>query len=261
MTVVDGSGEAAALDDHAVALDVAHRAGEMLVDLIHSPDLDRRWGGLEYEGDARAHRFIMSELRRMRPDDAILSEEGADDRSRVGKERVWIVDPLDGSSDYGYSPHWSVHVALVVDGEPSVGAVAVPGWETTWGTDPAPQRVPAGVEAGETPRIVVSRSRSRFDGSRLQAALGADIYTVGSAGVKAMAVVRGDVDAYVHGGGLYEWDSCAPVAVARAAGLVCCRLDGSPLEFNKPDPWSPGLVISRPDLADDICAVMGDRQP
>ena len=125
MTVADGSGEAAALDDHAVALDVAHRAGEMLVDLIHSPDLDRRWGGLEYEGDARAHRFIMSELRRMRPDDAILSEEGADDRSRVGKERVWIVDPLDGSSDYGYSPHWSVHVALVVDGEPTVGAVAV----------------------------------------------------------------------------------------------------------------------------------------
>ena len=147
MTVADGSGEAAALDDHAVALDVAHRAGEMLVDLIHSPDLDRRWGGLEYEGDARAHRFIMSELRRMRPDDAILSEEGADDRSRVGKERVWIVDPLDGSSDYGYSPHWSVHVALVVDGEPTVGAVAVPGWETTWGTDPAPQRVPAGVES------------------------------------------------------------------------------------------------------------------
>ena len=126
------------LDDHGVALDVAHRAGEMLVDLIHSPDLDRRWGGLEYEGDARAHRFIMSELRRMRPDDAILSEEGADDRSRVEKERVWIVDPLDGSSDYGYSPHWSVHVALVVEGEPTVGAVAVPGWETTWARIPPP---------------------------------------------------------------------------------------------------------------------------
>ena len=116
MTVADGSGEAAALDDHAVALDVAHRAGEMLVDLIHTPDLDRRWGGLEYEGDARAHRFIMSELRRMRPDDAILSEEGADDRSRVGKERVWIVDPLDGSSDYGYSPHW---LSLIHISEPT----------------------------------------------------------------------------------------------------------------------------------------------
>ena len=206
-------------DDHAVAIDVARRAGDVLVDLLRSPDLDRRWGGLEYEGDARAHRFIMGELRRLRPDDAILSEEGADDRSRVERQRVWIVDPLDGSSDYGYSPHWSVHVALTVGGEPVAGAVAVPGWETTWGTDPAPATVPAEVEAGEAPRVVVARSRSRFDGARLQHQLGADIYTVGSAGVKAMAVVRGEVDAYVHGGGLYEWDSCAPVAVARAAGL------------------------------------------
>ncbi|MEM8705378.1 MAG: 3'(2'),5'-bisphosphate nucleotidase CysQ [Actinomycetota bacterium] len=257
----DDGDDDSAIDDHAVATDVAHRAGEMLVDLINSPDLDRRWGGLEYEGDARAHRFIMAELRRFRPGDAILSEEGADDRSRLDADRVWIVDPLDGSSDYGYSPHWSVHVALVVDGSPVAGAVAVPGWETTWSTDPAPDPVPAHVDDGAAPRIVVSRSRSRFDGMRLQDQLGADIYTVGSAGVKAMAVVRGEVDAYVHGGGLYEWDSCAPVAVARAAGLVCCRLDGSPLDFNKPDPWSPGLVISRPGLVDDICAVMGDRQP
>ena len=172
MTVVDGSGEAAALDDHAVALDVAHRAGEMLVDLIHSPDLDRRWGGLEYEGDARAHRFIMSELRRMRPDDAILSEEGADDRSRVGKERVWIVDPLDGSSDYGYSPHWSVHVALVVDGEPTVGAVAVPGWETTWGTDPAPQRFQPGSKRVRRPAssYPVRAAASTAVGCRLHSA-------------------------------------------------------------------------------------------
>ena len=160
----------------------------------------------------------------MRPDGAILSEEGADDRSRAGKERVWIVDPLDGSSDYGYSPHWSVHVALVVEGEPTVGAVAVPGWETTWGTDPAPQRVPAGVESGEAPRIVVSRSRSRFDGSRLQAALGADIYTVGSAGVKAMAVVRGDVGVRSRRRPL-RMGLVRPVAVA--SPLVSCAVDST----------------------------------
>ena len=249
------------LDDHGVASLIASATGDMLVDLMHTQDDDRRWGGLEYEGDRRAHHMIVGELARLRPDDHVLSEEGRDDRSRVREERVWIVDPLDGSSDYGYSPHWSVHVALTIGGDPVVGAVAVPGWETTWCTSPAPEAVPADVDAGEAPRIVVSRSRSRFDGYRLQEALGADIYTVGSAGVKAMAVVRGDVDAYVHGGGLYEWDSCAPVAVARAAGLVCCHLDGSTLEFNKPDPWSPGLVIARRGLVDDIVAVMADRQP
>lgn len=250
-----------AADDHTIAAWVAATTGTMLVDLIHTQDYDRRWGGLEYEGDRRAHQLIVRELARLRPDDMVLSEEGRDDRSRVDHPRVWIVDPLDGSSDYGYSPHWSVHVALVSDHAPIAGAVAIPGWETTWGTDPPPESVPAEVEAGEAPRIVVSRSRSRFDGYRLQEAIGAEIYTVGSAGVKAMAVVRGEVDAYVHGGGLYEWDSCAPVAVARAAGLVCCHLDGSELRFNKSDPWSPGLVISRPGLVDDIVSVMADRQP
>ena len=248
-------------DDHTVAAWIADATGAMLVDLVRTQDYDRRWGGLEYEGDRRAHQMIVRELARLRPDDMVLSEEGRDDRSRVDHSRVWIVDPLDGSSDYGYSPHWSVHVALVSDGAPIAGAVAIPGWETTWATDPAPDAVPAEVEAGEAPRIVVSRSRSRFDGYRLQDEIGAEIYTVGSAGVKAMAVVRGEVDAYVHGGGLYEWDSCAPVAVARAAGLVCCHLDGSELRFNKTDPWSPGLVISRPGLVDEIVSVMADRQP
>jgi len=248
-------------DDHRVAAWIATTTGAMLVDLVRHQDYDRRWGGLEYEGDRRAHHMIVEELARLRPRDMVLSEEGRDDRSRLDQERVWIVDPLDGSSDYGYSPHWSVHVALVVDQSPVAGAVAIPGWDMTWATDPAPEPVPASVQDGEPPRIVVSRARSRFDGYRLQDAIGAEIYTVGSAGVKAMAVVRGEVDAYVHGGGLYEWDSCAPVAVARAAGLICCHLDGSELRFNKPDPWSPGLVIARPGLVDQIVDVMADRQP
>ena len=249
--------EALAHDDHALAGHVASTTGELLVALIRSPVQERRWGGLEYEGDRRAHHHIVDALARHRPDDVVLSEEGRDDPRRLDTDRVWIVDPLDGSSDYGYSAHWSVHVALVVDGEPRAAAVAVPGWDTTWVTDPAPAPVPASVDAGTAPRIVVARARSRYDGMRLQQALGADVYAVGSAGVKAMSVVRGEMDAYVHGGGLYEWDSCAPVAVARAAGLTCCRLDGSPLEFNKPDPWSPGLIVARPDLVDDLVAVMG----
>lgn len=247
-------------DDHALARDVATGTGELLVDLLRAPVQERRWGGLEYEGDRRAHRHIVDSLARHRPDDMVLSEEGRDDPQRLDAERVWIVDPLDGSSDFGYSAHWSVHVALVVDGEPQAAAVAVPGWDTTWSTAPPPSRLPSAVESGRPPRIVVARSRSRFDGGRLQQALGAEVYAVGSAGVKAMSVVRGEMDAYVHGGGLYEWDSCAPVGVARAAGLACCRLDGSPLEFNKPDPWSPGLIIARSGLVDDLVAVMGDHQ-
>ena len=247
-------------DDHALASRLATETGEMLVELTRSPVVDRRWGGLEYEGDRRAHLQIVDTLAAERPDDIVLSEEGRDDPRRLDAERVWIVDPLDGSSDYGYSANWSVHIALVVGGVPAAGAVAVPGWGTTWGTDPAPAPVPHDVEAGETPRIVVSRSRSRYDGMRLSQTLGADVYAVGSAGVKAMSVVRGEMDAYVHGGGLYEWDSCAPVAVARAAGLVCCHLDGSELEFNKPDPWSPGLIIARAGFVDAIVDVMFDRQ-
>ncbi len=245
------------MNDHELAAQVASDTGDLLLELIRDPSIPRGWGGLEYEGDRAAHDFIVAALGRYRPDDSVLSEEGSDDRGRLSADRVWIVDPLDGSSDFGYSPHWSVHVALVEHGAPVAGAVAVPGWETTWATEPRPEPIMSRV--GSAPKIVVSRSRSHYDGRALQAALGADVYAVGSAGVKAMAVVRGEFDAYVHSGGLYEWDSCAPVAVARAAGLHCCRLDGSELEFNKPDPWSPGLIISRPHLVDDLVDVMADR--
>ncbi len=243
--------------DHELAARIASDTGDLLVRLIEGFSETRSWGRLEYEGDRAAHEHIVGELHRHRPDDAVLSEEGHDHRSRLDADRVWIVDPLDGSSDFGYSPHWSVHVALVEKGVPVAGAVAVPGWDTTWATDPRPEPIMSRV--GDRPRIVVARSRSHNDGLVLQRALDAEVYAVGSAGVKAMAVVRGEFDAYVHSGGLYEWDSCAPVAVARAAGLHCCRLDGSHLEFNKPDPWSPGLIISQPRMVDDLVAVMAER--
>jgi 3'(2'), 5'-bisphosphate nucleotidase len=245
-------------DDHALAARVAHETGELLVRILEDPSAHRSgWSSIEYTGDRSAHDFIVGELARDRPDDVVLSEEGRDDPARLDADRVWIVDPLDGSSDFGWSDHWSVHVALVERGRPTAGAVAVPGWGTTWATEPTPEPIMSRV--GDRPRIVVSRSRRHIDGRQLHLGLDADVVAVGSAGVKAMAVVRGEVDAYVHGGGLYEWDSCAPVAVAEAAGLVACGIDGRELVFNKDDPWSPGLVISRPDLVDDIVTVMGRR--
>lgn len=241
--------------DHALAATIAQATGELLVALLENPEEHRgHWSSIEYLGDRSAHNFIMAELARERPDDIVLSEEGRDNPARIGHERVWIVDPLDGSSDFGWSDHWSVHVALVENGQPTAGAVAVPGWDTTWATEPTPEPIMSRVS--DTPRIVVSRSRRHIDGRLLMDGLGAEVFAVGSAGVKAMAVVRGEMDAYVHGGGLYEWDSCAPAAVAEAAGLVACHSDGRPLEFNKDDPWSPGLVISRPEIVDDILAAM-----
>ncbi len=241
--------------DHALAFRVASETGELLERMLDkSGHAQRGWRSFEYEADQAAHNFIVKELAEHRPNDAILSEEGRDLSSRLSAQRVWIVDPLDGSNDFGWSAHWSVHVALVEAGRPTAGAVAVPGWDTTWATEPTP--VPIMSRVGDQPRVLVSRSRRHIDGRVLQRALGAEILAVGSAGVKAMAVVRGEVDAYVHGGGLYEWDVCAPAAVAEAAGLVACRLDGSELWFNKADPWSPGLIVCQPDLRDTIVDAM-----
>ncbi len=245
--------------DHALAFRVASQTGELLQRMLDKPQRAQRgWTSLEYAADRAAHEFIVKELAEQRPNDAILSEEGRDLSSRLSADRVWIVDPLDGSNDFGWSAHWSVHVALVEAGRPTAGAVAVPGWDTTWATEPTP--VPIMSRVGDQPRVLVSRSRRHIDGRLLQRALGAEILAVGSAGVKAMAVVRGEVDAYVHGGGLYEWDVCAPAAVAEAAGLVACRLDGSELWFNKADPWSPGLIVCQPGLRDTIVDAMSSRR-
>lgn len=242
-------------DDHVLAARIAAETGDLLVRLLaEHEDSQRAWSGIEYLGDRAAHEFIVGELSRHRPNDVVLSEEGIDDPARLDAERVWIVDPLDGSANYGWSATWSVHVALVEKGRPTAAAVAVPGWETTWSTDPRPQPVMSRVDS--KPLILVSRSRRNVDGRLLQAALDSEIAALGSAGVKAMAVVRGEADAYVHGGFLYEWDSCAPVAVALAAGLSACRVDGAELEFNKVRPATPGLIICRPELRDDIVAAM-----
>ncbi len=244
--------------DHALAFRIASQTGELLQRMLQQSERTQRgWSTLEYAGDRAAHEFIVGELAEHRRGDAVLSEEGHDLKSRLTADRVWIVDPLDGSNNFGWSAHWSVHVALVEGNKPTAGAVAVPGWETTWATEPEPAPVMSRV--GGQPRVLVSRSRRHIDGLVLQRALDAEVLAVGSAGVKAMAVVRGEVDAYVHGGGLYEWDVCAPAAVAQAAGLVACRLDGSELWFNKVDPWSPGLIVCKPEFRDEIVDAMSVR--
>ncbi|HYF45424.1 MAG TPA: 3'(2'),5'-bisphosphate nucleotidase CysQ, partial [Acidimicrobiales bacterium] len=186
-----------------------------------------------------------------RPDDAVLSEESVDDPVRLERSRVWIIDPLDGTREYGEPPRddWAVHVALTEDGTPTAGAVALPGAGLVLHTGEPPAVAPA---VDGPPRLAVSRTRPPACTELLVDRLGATLVEMGSAGAKAMAVVRGLVDVYAHSGGQYEWDSCAPVAVALAAGLHATRIDGSPLVYNQQDVYLPDLLICRPEYAEPV---------
>jgi 3'(2'), 5'-bisphosphate nucleotidase len=211
---------------------------------------------LKAEGDRRAHDLIMDLLGpRMAAGDAVLSEEGKDDQGRLEAERVWIVDPLDGTREFSEPPRsdWAVHVALVIGGDAVAGAVALPALEMVLGTFPGPPAPPA---HDGPPRVIVSRSRPPAAATWLAERLDGTLIELGSAGAKAMAVVRGEADVYAHSGGQYEWDSCAPVAVAAAAGLHVSRLDGSPLVYNNADPYLPDLLICRPELAGPALEVL-----
>jgi 3'(2'), 5'-bisphosphate nucleotidase len=234
-------------EDHALAAAIASEAGSLLVDLRTSAD-ELGTARLRDEGDARSHRLIVERLAAERPGDAVLSEEGVDRRDRLDAERVWVVDPLDGTREYGERGRtdWAVHVALAVGGVVAAGAVALPARELVLQTEPAPAPPPA----AERPlRVVTSRTRSPWAAAVVADALGAELMPLGSAGAKAMSVVLGEADAYAHAGGMYEWDSAAPVAVAAAAGLHVSRIDGTPLRYNRPDPWLPDLLVCRPELA------------
>lgn len=249
-------GLAAAEDDHRLAAEMAAEAGELLVGLRER--LEREGApaaALRAEGDRQAHRFLADRLAAARPGDAVLSEEAPDDRARLGADRVWIIDPLDGTREFSEPPRadWAVHVALVVGRRPAAGAVALPAAGLTLSTLDPPGLPPAG---GDPPRLAASRNRLTFPVLRAAEALGAELVLMGSAGAKAMAVVRGQADAYVHSGGQWEWDSCAPVAVAAAAGCFASRLDGSELRYNRPDPFLPDLIICRPELADALLAAV-----
>ncbi|MBV9842710.1 MAG: 3'(2'),5'-bisphosphate nucleotidase CysQ [Sphingomonadaceae bacterium] len=233
--------------DAALARRIAETAGELLLTLRRSGLFEGK--ALGKAGDRTANAFIIEALRHARPDDAILSEEEKDSAERLDAKRVWIVDPLDGTREYGEGrDDWAVHVALAVDGKPEVGAVALPGVPLTLctaGCPPAP-------EAAEKLRMLVSRTRPAAEAVSVAGSLDADLVPMGSAGAKAMAVVRGQADIYLHTGGQYEWDSCAPVAVAKAAGLHVSRVDGSPLIYNGENPYMPDLLICRPELAEKI---------
>ena len=233
------------MNEHALAHELATSAGELLLDL-RSQGLKGK--DLKDAGDRDSHVFLMAELARRAPDDAVLSEEGAADPARLERSRVWIVDPLDGTREYSEPPRddWAVHVALCIDGVATIGAVALPARGITLSTgQPLPQLPP---RLGP-PRLAVSRTRPPAHADVLAKEIGGELVAMGSAGAKAMAVVLGDVEIYAHSGGQYEWDSAAPVAVAAAAGLHVSRLDGSPLVYNRADPYLPDLLICRPEYA------------
>jgi 3'(2'), 5'-bisphosphate nucleotidase len=248
MTIRHKGDGVARLDDARLARELADEAGRALL-ALRERDLEP--AELRRLGDATSHELLMGRLHAERPADAVLSEEGKDDASRLSAERVWIVDPLDGTREFGELPRtdWAVHVALLEGGELAAGAVALPARGTTHGTDVPTSLLPA--RTGRL-RLAVSRTRPPAFMTELAQVLDAELVPMGSAGVKATAVLDDVVDAYVHAGGQYEWDSAAPVAVCSASGLWTSRVDGSPLRYNQPDPLLPDLLVCRQELAETL---------
>jgi 3'(2'), 5'-bisphosphate nucleotidase len=242
--------------DEQLAERLATAAGRLLDELRADGGLEGKALGME--GDARANALLCRELRAARPDDALLSEEEKDDAARLAHRRVWIVDPLDGTREYGEGRRdWAVHVALAIDGVASVGAVALPGQGVTLTSGTPIALIPANTP----PRMLVSRTRPAAEAVFVAERLGAELVAMGSAGAKAMAVVQGQADIYLHTGGQYEWDNCAPAAVAAAAGLHVSRVDGSPIRYNNPDPYLPDLLICRKELADAVLRLAAAYRP
>ncbi|KLE34682.1 3'(2'),5'-bisphosphate nucleotidase CysQ [Aurantiacibacter luteus] len=239
------------LTDAELAAHLAEVAGRILLELRASGMFEGK--ALGKAGDETANQFLVHALTRQRPEDGLLSEESKDTEARLGKARCWIVDPVDGTREYGEArSDWAVHVGLAEDGVPSVGAVALPGLGTVLRSD-RPLAVPP---APETLRMVVSRTRPAAEALAVAGALGAELVPMGSAGAKAMAVVLGQADIYLHSGGQYEWDNCAPAAVALAHGLHASRIDGSPLVYNRRDTYVPDLLVCRKEHAEAVFAAL-----
>jgi 3'(2'), 5'-bisphosphate nucleotidase len=240
--------------DATLAADLAERAGRLLLQLRRDSGLTgRELGAL---GDAESNRLLLGALSAARPGDAVLSEESADSPQRLSADRVWIIDPLDGTREYGMAGRtdWAVHVALWQRGHGITdAAVAQPALDAVYASDPAPATGPA--ERDEL-IFLVSDSRPPVWSQPLADALNASVQPMGSAGAKTMTVLRGEADAYLHDGGQWEWDSAAPVGVAAAAGLFTSRIDGSPLVYNSERPYLPDLLVCRPELADPLLAAL-----
>lgn len=238
-------------DDALLATAIAAEAGKLL--LAIRAEGAEQGKALGDRGDRMANALILDRLRAERPGAFILSEESADDKLRCGSAETWIVDPLDGTREYAEGrDDWAVHVALAVAGRAMTGAVALPALGLVLATEPAPFVPPP----PPVRRMVVSRTRPAPEALAVAKALDATLLPMGSAGAKAMAVVRGQADIYLHSGGQYEWDSCAPVAVALAAGLHASRIDGTPLRYNCHDTWLPDLLICHRGDADRILALI-----
>jgi 3'(2'), 5'-bisphosphate nucleotidase len=257
-------------DDDLLAAELAEQAGKLLLDL-------RAEGGepgdLRKAGDRLSHEFLAAELAARRPADAVLSEEGKDDPARLAADRVWIVDPLDGTREFGEAGRtdWAVHVALWerraltagalttsarTAGALTAGAVALPAQGQVLATT-APPALPRAREAGNPLRVVVSRTRPPAFLDRLGEEMSVTLVPLGSAGAKAAAVMLGEADAYIHAGGQYEWDSAAPAAVALAAGFHASRLDGAALQYNQPDPMLPDILMCPVVLAESLLEAIG----
>jgi 3'(2'), 5'-bisphosphate nucleotidase len=242
------------VNDDALAARLAAEAGRLLL-RVREQFAEADAAERKAAGDKQSHDFLMEALAGERPDDAVLSEEGADDPVRLRSRRAWIVDPLDGTREFSElgRDDWAVHVALWQDGELAAGAVALPAQGVTLATP----HVAAPPAPPDKPRIVVSRTRPPAIALAVRDALDGILVEMGSAGAKVASIVQGLSDVYVHAGGQFEWDSAAPVAVARAAGLHTSRIDGSALAYNRPDPRLPDLVVCRPELARAVLAVTG----
>jgi 3'(2'), 5'-bisphosphate nucleotidase len=242
--------------DAQLAARLAAEAGALLLRVRSELSAARApsWQVMD-SGDVASHHFLLDELRQARPDDAVLSEEGVEDPRRFHGDRVWIIDPLDGTNEFGEPGRhdWAVHVALWERGALAAGSVSLPVLGITFATDPPPVLPDV---TRDRPRLVTSRTRNPYSAVVIARALHCDAVRLGSAGAKAMAVVLGEADIYVHDGGMYQWDSAAPAAVAMAAGLHASRIDGSPLVYNGRDPWLPDFLICRRELAEPALAAL-----
>ncbi|MCT2401061.1 3'(2'),5'-bisphosphate nucleotidase CysQ [Novosphingobium mangrovi (ex Huang et al. 2023)] len=232
------------MTDGDLAAHLADQAGKILLQVRASGMFEGK--SLGKAGDQTANQFLVHALRQQRADDGLLSEEEKDNAERLAKERVWIVDPVDGTREYGEErTDWAVHVGMAVNGVPALGAVALPGLDVVLRSD-QPGEIPA---APDKLRMVVSRTRPAKEATGVCDAIGGELVPMGSAGAKAMAILRGEADIYLHSGGQYEWDSCAPAAVALGWGLHASRIDGSPLVYNQQDVYMPDLLICRKEHA------------
>jgi 3'(2'), 5'-bisphosphate nucleotidase len=254
--MTDAVTAAPAMTDAELAAHLAEVAGKLLLTVRESGMLSLKQLGKA--GDATANQFLVHALREQRPEDGLLSEEEKDNLDRLQFSRTWIVDPVDGTREYGEArTDWAVHVGLAIDGVATIGAVALPGAGIVLRTD-QPRQIPP---APERLRMVVSRTRPAHEAVAVAEAIGAELVPMGSAGAKAMAVILGDADIYLHSGGQFEWDSCAPVAVALAHGLHCSRIDGSPLVYNQADTYMPDLLICRKEHAEMVLSRIKAVQP